>query len=93
MCILLVFIITRYRETIKDTKCAVVQLNKILYHLALSYDAFHIRVREAVLAFTLRLIHLLRKEIQEGTLTLHNFSTITIGKERGNSYQRNIDIS
>ena len=37
--------------------------------MSLSYDAFHVRAKEATLALALRLVHLLHHEIREGKLT------------------------
>jgi len=54
------------RNAIKDVKHTLAQLHKILYHVSLSYDAFHVRAKEATLALALRLVHLLHHEIQEG---------------------------
>ncbi|KAJ9586795.1 hypothetical protein L9F63_019615, partial [Diploptera punctata] len=56
-------------DTINNTKCTMIQLQKILYHLSLSYDNFHIRLKEACLAYALRLVHLLRREIREDSIT------------------------
>jgi hypothetical protein len=58
------------RGSIKDEKHTLTQLHKILYHVSLSYDAFHIRAKEASLALALRLVHLLHHEIQEGMLNI-----------------------
>lgn len=58
-----------YRDSIKDEKHTLAQLHKILYHVSLSYDTFHIRAKEATLALALRLVHLLHHEIREGMLT------------------------
>jgi hypothetical protein len=58
------------RDSIKDDKHTLAQLHKILYHVSLSYDAFHIRAKEATLALALRLVHLLHHEIREGTLII-----------------------
>jgi hypothetical protein len=38
--------------------------------VSLSYDAFHVRAKEASLALALRLVHLLRHEIREGMLNI-----------------------
>ncbi|XP_021941566.1 nucleoporin NUP188 homolog [Zootermopsis nevadensis] len=56
------------RHSIKYEKNTLVQLHKILYHLSLSYDAFHIRAKEAILALALRLVHRLCPEIQEDSI-------------------------
>jgi hypothetical protein len=54
------------RNSIQDVKHTLAQLHKILYHVSLSYDAFHVRAKEATLALALRLVHLLHPEIREG---------------------------
>ena len=58
------------RDSIKGVKHTLAQLHKILYHLSLSYDAFHVRAKEATLALALRLVHLLHHEIREGMLNI-----------------------
>ena len=58
------------RNSIKDAKYTLAQLHKILYHVSLSYDAFHVRAKEATLALALRLVHLLHHEIREGMLNI-----------------------
>jgi len=58
------------RNSIKDVKHTLAQLHKILYHVSLSYDAFHVRAKEATLALALRLVHLLHHEIREGMLNI-----------------------
>lgn len=57
------------RNSIKDAKHTLAQLHKILYHVSLSYDAFHVRAKEATLALALRLVHLLHHEIREDSVT------------------------
>lgn len=57
------------RDSIEDEKLTLTQLHKILYHVSLSYDAFHVRAKEASLALALRLVHLLRHEIREDSIT------------------------
>jgi len=48
--------------------------------VSLSYDAFHVRAKEASLALALRLVHLLRHEIREGTSNITvMFSETVIG--------------
>ena len=59
-----------YRNSIKDERHTLNQLHKILYHVSLSYDSFHVRAKEATLALALRLVHLLHHEIREGTLNI-----------------------
>ncbi|XP_069692288.1 nucleoporin Nup188 [Periplaneta americana] len=57
------------RDSIRDEKLTLKQLHKILYHVSLSYDAFHMRAKEASLSMALRLVHLLRHEIREDSVT------------------------
>ena len=69
------------RNSIKDVKHTLAQLHKILYHVSLSYDAFHVRAKEATLALALRLVHLLHHEIREGTLNITGMTVNIIIKE------------